>query len=143
MPIRDATKRDLEEICTLIEEHARHEGNDRLVLDRAAMCEHLFGTHPVAWVLIAEAAQRIGGFALCTWSFSTWQATPGIWLDDLFVRPEFRRHGLGRAMLYELRSRTNGRVEWEMQGGNDQAEAFYQRLGAHPVHGWVQYRWLP
>ena len=143
MPIRDATDADLDEICALIEEHARHEGNNELVIDREAMREYLFGTDPVARVIIAEAVGRVAGFVLYTRTFSTWEAKPGIWLDDLFIRPEFRRDGLGRAMLYELRSRTDGRVEWEMQGGNARAEAFYRQLGAEPVHGWVQYRWRP
>jgi len=143
MPIRDATDADLDEICTLIEEHARHEGNHELVIEREAMQEYLFGTDPVAWVIIAETAGRVVGFALYTRTFSTWEVRPGIWMDDLFIRPESRRDGLGRAMLHELRSRTNGRVEWEMQGGNERAEIFYEQLGAEPVHGWVQYRWRP
>lgn len=143
MSIRDAEPADTEQICVLIEEHARYEGNDELALDRAAMREHLFGADPKAWVLIAEADGAVAGFALCTWSFSTWEAAPGIWLDDLFIRPAYRRYGLGRAMMDELRARTGGRVEWEMQGGNEKAEAFYHRLGAEPVHGWVQYRWRP
>lgn len=143
MPIRDAEAADLHQICTLIEEHAHYEGYDRLDLDHAEMSEHLFGSEPVAWVLIAATADRVAGFALCTWSFSTWEAKPGIWLDDLYIRPDFRRYGFGRAMLHELRARTAGRVEWEVQPGNDRAEAFYQQLGAEPVHDWVQYRWRP
>lgn len=143
MPIRDAEAADTEQICALIEEHARYEGNDELALDRASMHEHLFGADPKAWVLIAEVDGRPAGFALCTWSFSTWEAKPGIWMDDLFIRPQYRRYGLGRAMMAELRGRTDGRVEWEMQGGNERAEAFYRGLGAEIVHGWVQYRWRP
>lgn len=143
MPIRDATAADLDQICALIEEHARYEGNDQLELDRAGMREYLFGSAPVAWAVIAETSARVAGFALCTWSFSTWEARPGIWLDDLYIRPDFRSHGFGRAMLAELGSRTSGRVEWEVRAGNERAEAFYQRLGAEPVHGWVQYRWRP
>ena len=70
-----------------------------------------------------------------------WEARPGIWLDDLFVRPSHRRSGLGRELLDELRNRTSGRVEWDMQAGNEKAEAFYAQLGAEPVPGWVRYRW--
>jgi hypothetical protein len=123
MPVRDAEAADGEEICALIEEHARYEGNDTLVLDRAEMTAHLFGPGPKAWVLIAEPPGEPGtvaGFAFCSWNFSTWQARPGIWLDDLFIR-----------------------VEWEMQAGNDRAAAFYHGLGAEPVPGWVRYRWPP
>lgn len=142
MPIRDAVPADTEQICALIEEHARYEGNHELALDRDEMRQHLFGADPKAWVLIAEVDDQVAGFALCTWSFSTWEAKPGIWMDDLFIRPDYRRYGLGRAMMAELRSRTSGRVEWEMQGGNERAEEFYRGLGAETVHGWVQYRWL-
>ncbi|MEU3274760.1 GNAT family N-acetyltransferase [Saccharomonospora sp. NPDC006951] len=143
MAVRDAVREDTEQICALIEEHARYEGNDELRLDRDDMARHLFGESPKAWVLIAEADGAVAGMALCSWNFSTWEAKPGIWLDDLFVRPDFRRHGLGRALLTELRARTDGRVEWEMQEGNERAAAFYAELGAEPAPEWIKYRWLP
>ncbi|WP_158881710.1 GNAT family N-acetyltransferase [Amycolatopsis anabasis] len=146
MPVREAEAGDLEEICALIEEHARYEGNDTLVLDRAEMAKYLFGPDPKAWVLIAEPPERPGtvaGFAFCTWSFSTWEAKPGIWLDDLYIRPDHRRHGLGGELLAALRARTDGRVEWDMQAGNEKAEAFYRQLGAEPVPDWTRYRWRP
>lgn len=144
MPVRDAEAGDAAEICALIEEHARYEGNDALVLDRAEMTKHLFGPEPKAWVLIAEppgSPGQVAGFAFCSWNFSTWEGRPGIWLDDLFIRPEHRRFGLGRELLAALRARTSGRVEWEMRDGNDKAAAFYQQLGAAPVEGWIKYRW--
>jgi GNAT superfamily N-acetyltransferase len=146
MAVRDAVAEDTDEICTLIEEHARYEGHDGLSLDRAEMRGFLFGPEPKAWVLIAEPPQQPGtvaGFAFCSWNFSTWEARPGIWLDDLFVRPEHRRHGLGRELLDELARRSPGRVEWDMQEGNAKAEAFYGRLGAEQVGGWIRYRWRP
>lgn len=145
MPVRDAEVADTGEICALIEEHAAYEGNATLVLDRVEMTKHLFGPEPKAWVLIAEppAERVVAGFAFCSWNFSTWEARPGIWLDDLFIRPEYRRHGLGRELLAALRLRTDGRVEWEMQEGNEKATAFYGQLGAEPVPGWVRYRWRP
>ncbi len=142
MPVRDAVSTDIDEICSLIEEHARYEGNDELRLDRAEMARHLFGPDPKAWVVLAEnEAGEVAGMAFCSWSFSTWEARPGIWLDDLYVRPENRRSGLGRELLDALRARTDGRVEWDMQEGNDRAAAFYADLGARPVSGWVRYRW--
>lgn len=143
MAIRDAEPEDTGQICAMIEEHARYEGNEELALDRAQMRDHLFGTSPKAWVLISEVDGEIAGFAFCSWSFSTWQAQPGIWLDDLFIRPLFRRHGLGGELLGELRKRTSGRVEWDVQDGNVKADAFYRQLGAEPVHGWTRYRWRP
>ncbi|MGW9309677.1 N-acetyltransferase family protein [Saccharomonospora azurea] len=141
MPIRDAVKGDIDDICSMIEEHARYEGNDELHLDREEMTHHLFGPEPKAWVLIAEVDGEAAGLAFCSWNFSTWEAKPGIWLDDLFVRPEHRRSGLGRQLLLELKARTDGRVEWDMQEGNEKAAAFYADLGAEPVPGWVRYRW--
>ena len=146
MPIRDADVTDADEICALIEEHARFEGNDTLVLDRAEMTRHLFGPGPRAWVLMAEPPGepgRVAGFAFCSWNFSTWEGRPGIWLDDLFIRPGYRRSGLGRELLNALRERTSGRVEWDMRAGNDKAAAFYAELGAEPVPGWIRYRWPP
>ncbi|QWF81801.1 GNAT family N-acetyltransferase [Amycolatopsis sp. CA-230715] len=146
MPVRDAEVGDIEEICSLIEEHARYEGNDELVLDRVEMTKHLFGPEPKAWVLMAEPPGergKVAGFAFCSWNFSTWEARPGIWLDDLFVRPDYRRFGLGRELLDALRARTEGRVEWDMQEGNEKATAFYAKLGAEPVGGWIRYRWRP
>ncbi|AXB45410.1 GNAT family N-acetyltransferase [Amycolatopsis albispora] len=145
MPVRDAVAGDIEEICALIEEHAVYEGKDDLKLDRAEMGGFLFGPSPKAWVLIATPpdSAAVAGFAFCSWNFSTWEARPGIWLDDLFIRPEHRRHGLGRELLDELARRTPGRVEWDMQAGNTRAEAFYAQLGAEPVPGWIRYRWRP
>lgn len=58
-------------------------------------------------------------------------------------RPQHRRHGLGNELLSALRARTDGRVEWDMQEGNDRAAAFYGQLGAQPVPGWIRYRWSP
>jgi GNAT superfamily N-acetyltransferase len=146
MPVRDAEVVDVDEICALIEEHAVYEGNHTLKLDRVEMTKHLFGPDPKAWVLIAEPPGepgQVAGFAFCSWNFSTWEARPGIWLDDLFIRPEHRRHGLGGELLNALRNRTSGRVEWEMQAGNEKADAFYRQLGAEAVPDWVRYRWRP
>jgi GNAT superfamily N-acetyltransferase len=143
MPVRDAVTTDTEQICSLIEEHARYEGNDTLRLDRGTIRGHLFGPEPKAWVLMAEAGDEVAGMAFCSWNFSTWEGCPGIWLDDVYIRPEYRRHGLGRELLAELRARTDGRVEWDMQEGNERAAAFYADLGARPVPGWVRYRWSP
>ncbi len=76
-------------------------------------------------------------------TFSTWLGRPGLWLEDLFVRPEFRGEGLGRALLDAVRARTDGRVEWAVLDWNEPAIGFYRSLGAEPVEGWTRYRWLP
>ncbi|MPY82157.1 MAG: GNAT family N-acetyltransferase [Actinophytocola sp.] len=144
MPVRDATRADVDEICALIEEHAAYEDNHDLRLDRAGMAEHLFGPDPKAWVLLAHPdgePDTVAGFAFCWPTLSTWEGKPGIWLDDLFIRPAYRRRGFAAELMTALRGRTDGRVEWEMREGNDNATAFYAQLGAVPVTGWVQYRW--
>jgi GNAT superfamily N-acetyltransferase len=66
---------------------------------------------------------------------------PGIWLEDLFVRPEHRKRGLGLALLQELRGLTGGRVEWAVLDWNQPSIDFYESLGARPVDGWIRYRW--
>jgi GNAT superfamily N-acetyltransferase len=74
-------------------------------------------------------------------TFSTFLGVPGIWLEDLFVRPAFRGRGLGRALLEDLFERSPGRVEWAVLDWNEPSIAFYRSLGAEPVDGWTRYRW--
>ena len=90
-----------------------------------------------------EAPGTVVGLAMWYWMFSSWTLASGIWLDDLYVDPRYRKDGLGRELMADLRTRTNGRIDWEVSAGNEQAEAFYARLGAVPVPGWTRYRWLP
>jgi GNAT superfamily N-acetyltransferase len=145
MPVRDATAADLPEICALIRELADYERLAHEVeLDEGEMARHLFGDDPAAAVLIAEADRgEVAGFALFYTTFSTFLGRPGIWLEDLFVRPERRGEGHGVALLQALRARTDGRVEWAVLDWNEPAIAFYRALGAGPVEGWIRYRWLP
>ena len=86
---------------------------------------------------------RLGGFALWFLTTSTWTGRHGIHLEDLYVRPEHRRGGLGLALIQELRTLTDGRVEWVVLDWNTSAQTFYDGLGAAPVPGWTRYRWLP
>jgi GNAT superfamily N-acetyltransferase len=145
MPVRPAEPADFEEICELLLAHAAHEGAaDQVTLNRQETYEALFGDRPVARAHIAsppDAPQTIAGFALWYPTFSSWQTLPGIWLEDLYVKPEHRRYGLGRELLSALRALTSGRVEWDVAHGNHAAEKFYQKLGAEPVGGWTRYRW--
>ncbi len=76
-------------------------------------------------------------------TFSTWMGRAGIWLEDLFVRPEFRGNGIGGDLLHHLRSLTDARVEWNVLDWNESAIGFYRSLGAEPTEGWTTYRWLP
>jgi GNAT superfamily N-acetyltransferase len=143
--IRDARPDDLDEICALIVELAIYEeAPDEVAFERDEVGRHLFGDDPAARVLIAETDDgQVAGMALWFRTFSTWVGRPGIWLEDLFVRPEHRGHGYGRALLEAVRASTDGRVEWTVLDWNRSAIDFYQALGAAPVDGWTRYRWEP
>lgn len=147
VPIRSAIAADLPEIGSLIHELAAYEkAPEEVRFDPAELGEHLFGATPAASVLMAERSADLGGevagFALFFPTFSTWLGRPGLWLEDLFVRPQFRGEGHGRALLEAVRSRTTGRVEWSVLDWNEPAIGFYRSLGARPVDGWTRYRWL-
>lgn len=105
---------------------------------------HLFGERPYAEVLIGEFEGRPVGFALFFHTFSTFLARPGIYLEDLFVRPEWRGRGFGRAFLRELASiaieRDCGRLEWAVLDWNEPAIRFYRRLDAVPLDEWTTFR---
>jgi GNAT superfamily N-acetyltransferase len=140
--LRAATPDDVPEVLALIRELAEYEhAADEVAATEADLHEHLFGPSPSANVLIAEADGEVAGFALWYPTFSTWVGRPGIWLEDLFVRPHLRKRGLGLALLQELRRLTDGRVEWAVLDWNQPSIDFYESLGARPVDGWIRYRW--
>src|SRR3954467_4749816 len=145
VPVRNATEDDFDDICALIDDLAEYEQlSDEVVFDRVAMRAHLFGADPAASVLIAETDEgEVAGFALWFRTFSTFLGQPGIWLEDLFVRPSHRGHGHGLALLQAIRGLTDARVEWAVLDWNEPSIRFYEALGAHPVNGWTRYRWLP
>jgi GNAT superfamily N-acetyltransferase len=142
--IREATPADLPEILQMVRELAAFEHlTDEVVFDPDEFGEHLFGADPVASVAIAEVDGAIAGQALWFRTFSTFLGKPGVWLEDLYVRPEFRGHGVGGALLRHLRSLTDGRVEWSVLDWNTDAIAVYDAVGAKPdTGGWIQYRWV-
>ena len=117
---------------------------DEMQLDPDDLRRDLFGDDPAASVVIAEddATGEIAGFALYFRTYSTFLGRPGIWLEDLFVRPPFRGKGYGLALLQYLRTLTDGRVEWAVLDWNAPAIEFYESLGARPVPGWTRYRWI-
>lgn len=146
MPLRPAREADLETIITLIHALADYEREpEAVVFDRETLRAHLFGPRPYAEVLLAETedGQNVG-FALFFHTFSTWLGRPGIWLEDLFVRPEYRGHGYGKALLAEIArialARGCGRVEWSVLDWNEPSIAFYRALGARPMDEWTTYR---
>jgi GNAT superfamily N-acetyltransferase len=140
--VRPARPDDLGEICALIRELADYEElAHEVTFDEAEVGRWLFGEAPAASVLIAEDAGVVAGMALFFTTFSTFLGTPGIWLEDLFVRPAHRGRGHGLALLQALRAMTDGRVEWAVLDWNEPSIRFYESIGARPVAGWTRYRW--
>ena len=145
MSLRPATIDDLDEIIALINDLAAYErAPEEVVLDRGVLASHLFGDDPAAQVVLAvdDDSAEVAGFALYFRTFSTWLGRPGLWLEDLFVRPEHRGKGFGLALLQHLRTLTDGRIEWAVLDWNTPSIEFYDALGASPVPGWTRYRWI-
>lgn len=145
MPVRPAVPSDLQTIVDLIRALAEYEREpESVVLDPAELGRHLFGPRPFAEVLIADDGRDSVGFALFFHNFSTWLGKPGIWLEDLFVRPSHRGLGHGRALLAAVASiaveRGCGRFEWSVLDWNEPSIAFYRGLGAVPMDEWTTYR---
>jgi GNAT superfamily N-acetyltransferase len=143
--IRNATAADISTIARLIRALAEYERlAANVVFDESVLEHHLFGPRPYAEVLLAEDAGRVIGFALFFHSFSTFLGKPGIYLEDLFVEPEHRGHGHGKALLAALAKlaveRDCGRVEWAVLDWNEPSICFYQSLGATPNSDWITYR---
>jgi GNAT superfamily N-acetyltransferase len=145
--IRFARPDDVPTIAQLIRELARYEKlEERVVLKEADLREHLFGRRPYIEVLMAEddATKAVAGFALFFHSYSTFLGKPGIYLEDLFVRPEFRKRGFGKALLVSLAKlaveRDCGRLDWAVLNWNTPSIEFYERMGAQPMNEWTTYR---
>lgn len=144
--LRPATEGDLDVIIELIHALADYEREpDAVRLDRETLRTHLFGPRPYAEVILAETPEGASaGFALFFLNFSTWEGRPGIYLEDLFVRPELRGHGYGKALLTELArlavERECARLEWAVLDWNEPSIQFYKALGAVPMDEWTTYR---
>ena len=143
--IRPATCHDVATILRFIRALAEYEKlSHAAVATEALLREHLFGSSPAASVLIAESDGRPAGFALYFTSFSTFLARPGIYLEDLFVNPEDRRKGIGKALLQAVAAdavgRRCGRLEWAVLDWNSPAIAFYRSVGAVPMDDWTTMR---
>jgi GNAT superfamily N-acetyltransferase len=146
--IRTAGAADVPTILALIRELASYEREpDAVIATEADLHAALFGDDAVASCLIAELDGEPVGFALWFRNFSTWLGKPGIYLEDLFVRPAARGSGLGKALLVELieiaRHRGYGRVEWSVLDWNEPAIGFYRSLGATPNDEWTVWRLIP
>jgi GNAT superfamily N-acetyltransferase len=143
--IRPAEPDDAESIAALILELATYERLEHEAkASPDALRRHLFGPRPHAEALMAEVEGRPVGFALFFHNFSTFRGQPGLYLEDLFVKPEHRGQGIGKAFLRRLAAlaveRGCGRLEWAVLDWNEPAIGFYRSLGARPMHEWTVFR---
>jgi GNAT superfamily N-acetyltransferase len=143
--IRPCINGDCEALVELIRELASYEKlADRAKATPEQLRRHLFGEQPCAEAILAEASGSAVGFALFFQNFSTFRGQPGIYLEDIFVMPNYRAMGIGKALLrYVARlavERDCGRLEWSVLDWNKPAIGFYQKLGAVPMSDWTIYR---
>ena len=139
--LHPATVADVPLILDLIRGLADYEKLAHEVVATAdSLRRTLFGATPAAHVVIAEVDGQPAGFALYFFNYSTFLAKPGLYLEDLFVKPEFRGRGTGKALLLHLAKIANergcGRMEWSVLDWNEPAKGFYRKLGAVPLEGW-------
>jgi GNAT superfamily N-acetyltransferase len=143
--IERATARDVSLILSLIKGLAEYERlADEAVATEAGLRESLFGPQARADVAIAYTGEEAVGFAVWFHSYSTFLGRAGLYLEDLFVVPQWRGRGIGRQLLaYVARvavARGCGRMEWSVLNWNEPAIGFYQRMGARAMDGWTVYR---
>jgi GNAT superfamily N-acetyltransferase len=143
--IRPAEPADVRLVAELIRQLAKFEKLEHeVVLTEELLMAGLFGARPFAEALLAEEDALPIAFALFFHSFSTFLARPGMYLEDLFVLPDHRGRGVGRALLAHLAhlaiERGCGRLEWAVLNWNQEAIRFYERLGARPNSEWTVYR---
>lgn len=148
--IRAARVEDVPGIHALIRELAEYERAPReMVATEGDLAAALFGDEPAVFALVAEhagagAGITMAGFALWFRNYSTWTGTHGVYLEDLYVRPELRGHGYGGALLAELAAiaveRGYARFEWSVLDWNEPAIGFYRSIGARPMDGWTVQR---
>jgi GNAT superfamily N-acetyltransferase len=143
--IRAAAEDDVPLVLSLIKELAEYERlSHEVVATEEALRDSLFGERPVAEALLGYLEDDPAGFALFFHTLSTFLGRPGIYLEDLYVKPEFRGAGVGRALLVHVaklaRERGCGRLEWSVLDWNEPAIGFYRGIGASPLSGWTVYR---
>lgn len=139
--LRPAKPEDVSRIFELIKALAEYEKLSHAVTGNADLLgEHLFGAKKCSEAIVAEWDGLIVGFALFFTNYSTFLTKPGIYLEDLFVLPEYRRQGIGKALLVYLaklaRDRDAGRLEWSVLDWNTSAIAFYETMGAKVLPDW-------
>lgn len=145
LTIRPATADDVPLILEFIRELAEYERDPQAaVATKADLLRDGFGQEPKFRVDIAERSGEPAGFAFYFWNYSTWQGKPGLYLEDLFVRPQFRGKGIGKALLVHLArvalKNNCGRVVWQVLDWNTPAIEFYESLGAQTMKEWLTMR---
>jgi GNAT superfamily N-acetyltransferase len=143
--IRAGTELDVPVILDLIRQLAEYEQRAHLVeATEERLRETLFGARPAAEVLLADCERECAGFAVFFATYSTFLAQPGIYLEDLYVKPHMRGKGVGSALLQRLAriavERGCGRIEWGVLDWNESSIRFYKNLGAEPLQEWIKYR---
>jgi len=145
LELRPARREDVPLILQLIRELAEFEHlRDEVTATESQLEHHLFGDHCYAEVLLAFVNSQPAGFALFFHNYSTFVGKPGIYLEDLYVRDQFRAQGVGTALLKAIGqlavSRSCGRFEWSVLNWNKRAIDFYEKMGARPLSEWTVYR---
>jgi GNAT superfamily N-acetyltransferase len=143
--IREATVDDVDALLGMVHDLAEYERSpDSVKMNSDQLRAALFGPSPTVFAHVAEEEGVLVGMAIWFLTFSTWTGRNGIHLEDLYVRPEARSSGVGRALLMELASIARqsgyGRVEWSVLDWNESAIGFYRSLGAEPLGEWIGYR---
>jgi len=145
LTIREATEEDAATILSLIKDLAEYEKlSHEVTATEDDIRQSLFGDRPVAETLIGELDGVAISFALFFYNFSTFLGKPGIYLEDLYVKPDYRSNGFGRKMLAHIarlaKERNCGRFEWSVLDWNKPAIRTYDRLNARPMKEWILYR---
>tara|TARA_B100000886_G_C20219006_1_gene405660 strand:- start:9 stop:479 length:471 start_codon:yes stop_codon:yes gene_type:complete len=143
--IRPSTREDIDLIIEFIKKLAKYEKmQDKVFLEKRNLEKYLFGDKPFAEVLVIEHDSLAVGFALFFHNFSTFEGRPGLYLEDLFILPEFRGNGLGKLTLQKLaeiaRERNCARFEWVCLDWNTPSIEFYVKQGAKPKKEWIIFR---
>ena len=143
--IRSANEKDVPAILSLIKELANYEKlSDQVIATEDELKKVLFGENNFVEILVAEYEKQITGQALFFKNFSTFLGKPGIYLEDLYVKPEMRNKGIGKALLDKIislaKERNYGRVEWAVLDWNESAIEFYEKIGAKKLDEWKIFR---